>query len=104
MTSIPHPRGGRILNVMLDPESPVPLHRQIYSSVRTAILDGNLKPRADLPSTRAFAVDLNVSRSTIVLAYDQLRAEGYLTSRLGGRTRVADLVPESLTRTDAPRS
>ncbi len=100
------PVAGPIFNVMLDSESPVPLHRQIYTAVRTAILDGCLQPGAPLPSTRAFAVDLSVSRSTIVLAYDQLRAEGYLTSRLGGRTRVADVVPETLSRvalvTDVP--
>src|SRR5581483_9458972 len=95
------PRAGRILTVMLDPDSSVPLHRQVYASLRTSILDGRLKPGAGLPSTRVFAAELNVSRSTIVLAYDQLRAEGYVTSKLGGRTRIADVVPESVLRSDA---
>jgi GntR family transcriptional regulator/MocR family aminotransferase len=97
------PSAGRILSVMLDTQSTVPLHRQVYASVRTSILEGRLKPGVGLPSTRSFATDLKVSRSTIVLAYDQLRAEGYLTSRLGGRTRVADIVPEALVRPEPPR-
>src|SRR4029079_17610283 len=50
--------------------------------------------RTTLPSSRALATDLRVSRSTVVLAYDQLRAEGYLVSRPGGGTRVANSIVE----------
>ncbi len=57
--------------------------------MRTAIRDGRLRAAAGLPSTRALATQLGVSRGIVVEAYEQLVAEGYLTSRPGGATRVA---------------
>ena len=93
---------GRTLTIMLTPSSAVPLHRQIYALIRDGVLGERLKAGQPLPSTRALAGDLGVSRSTIVLAYDQLRAEGYLTSRRGGVTRVADAIPERLLRSADP--
>jgi GntR family transcriptional regulator/MocR family aminotransferase len=92
---------GRTLNVLLTPSAAVPLYRQIYAAIRDGILRERLRPGAPLPSTRAMATDLAVSRSTVVLAYEQLRAEGYLTSRRGGATRVADAIPERLLRSAA---
>jgi GntR family transcriptional regulator/MocR family aminotransferase len=98
-------RSGRILGIMLNRGTGVPLHRQIYTDVRNSILAARLKPGAALPSTRALASDLRVSRSTIVLAYEQLRAEGYLISKIGGGTRVAQTIPDSLvTKTRAAES
>jgi GntR family transcriptional regulator/MocR family aminotransferase len=56
---------------------------------RDAIRRGRLRASAALPSTRALAADLGVSRSVVVLAYEQLAAEGYLITRHGAPARVA---------------
>ena len=55
-----------------------------------AILGGTLVPGTRLPSSRALADDLSVSRTTTLLAYEQLLAEGYLAARRGSGTFVAD--------------
>jgi GntR family transcriptional regulator / MocR family aminotransferase len=66
-----------------------PLSEQVYDTLRDAILAGRLAPGIKLPSTRALASALAVSRTTTQLAYDQLLAEGYLTARVGSGTFVA---------------
>jgi len=66
-----------------------PLSEQVYTALRDGILGGRLAPGAKLPSTRALAASLAVSRTTTQLAYDQLLAEGYLTARVGSGTFVA---------------
>ena len=77
------------LLVMLRPDAPVPLHRQIATSIRAAIRSGRLPRGSSVPPSRLLAADLGVSRGVVVEAYQQLAAEGYLTSRAGGYTRVA---------------
>jgi GntR family transcriptional regulator/MocR family aminotransferase len=72
------------------------LYEQVYESLRAAILEGRLAPGARLPSTRALASDIGVSRTTVLLAYDQLLAEGYVSSRTGSGTFVASELPEPL--------
>src|SRR5262245_59688695 len=67
-----------------------PLYRRIYLSLKDAIRAGRLGPQARLPSTRALAGDLGVSRNTVVLAYEQLAAEGYLISRNRAAAAVAE--------------
>jgi GntR family transcriptional regulator/MocR family aminotransferase len=64
---------------------------QVYDAVRRAILDGQLRAGLRLPSTRTFASDLRISRNTMVAAYEQLTAEGYLESLVGSGTRVSTL-------------
>ena len=59
----------------LDPGAGAPLYRQLYQSLRAAILGGALPPGGLLPSTRLLAAELGVSRNTVVLAFDQLRAD-----------------------------
>jgi GntR family transcriptional regulator / MocR family aminotransferase len=61
---------------------------QVEDELRDAIRSGRLAPGALLPSTRALAADLGVTRGVIVAAYDQLVAEGYLASRPGSGTVV----------------
>ncbi len=87
------------LLIPLDPAQPDPLQHQIYDGVRRAILDGAIVPGTRLPSSRALAVDLAVSRTTTVLAYDQLIAEGYVETRHGSGTFVARELPDE--RVDA---
>lgn len=80
----------------LDPAAPVPLYRQLYEGLRAAILEGRLGPGARLPSSRALAGELDVGRNTVVAAFEQLLAEGYLEARVGAGTRVAAIPPETL--------
>jgi GntR family transcriptional regulator/MocR family aminotransferase len=67
-----------------------PIRRQIYLQLRTQILNGTLQQGEALASTRQMAGDLAVSRSTVVEAYDMLLAEGFLESRQGSQTVVAN--------------
>ncbi len=74
----------------------LPLYRQIYESIRRAILSGRLAPGSRLPASRALAGQLSVSRLTVVNAFEQLLAEGYLEGRTGAGTFVASKIPEDL--------
>jgi GntR family transcriptional regulator/MocR family aminotransferase len=80
---------ARLLSISLDTGSDLPLYRQLHQSVRGAILEGRLRPGSRLPSTRVLATELEVSRNTVLLAYQQLEAEGYLEGRVGAGTWVA---------------
>jgi GntR family transcriptional regulator / MocR family aminotransferase len=82
------------LFVRIDPRSREPLRVQIYASIRRAILDGAIEPGTRLPSSRGLADDLGISRTTTVLAFDQLMAEGYLTTRPGSGTFVTRELPD----------
>jgi GntR family transcriptional regulator/MocR family aminotransferase len=77
------------LLVPLDRTAPEPLHRQLAHALRSAIRGGRLEGGAPLPSSRALAGQLAVSRGIVVEAYEQLVAEGYLAATPGGATRVA---------------
>lgn len=70
----------RELSVELSTESKKPLYEQIYEGIKREIIRGTLKEGERLPSTRYFAGYLEVSRSTVELAYDQLLSEGYISS------------------------
>ena len=63
---------------------------EIYRQLRRAILDGRLPPGSRLPATRELARRLNVSRTTVTVAYDRLTGEGFITSRVGAGTFVGD--------------
>jgi GntR family transcriptional regulator / MocR family aminotransferase len=86
---MPETRTNSELPVLLRPAAHVPLHRQIETSIREAIRAGRLPRGSSLPPTRMLAADLGISRGVVVEAYQQLAAEGYLTSRAGGYTQVA---------------
>jgi GntR family transcriptional regulator / MocR family aminotransferase len=77
------------LLVELHKDDRLPLHRQLEQELRGAIRTGRLQPDTALPSTRVLADQLGLSRGVVVEAYEQLLAEGYLTSVPGGATRVA---------------
>ena len=62
----------------LQPDSPHALYEQIYEYIRKDIADGKISPGEKLPSTRFMAKNLQISRSTVELAYEQLTAEGYI--------------------------
>ncbi|MFZ0821574.1 MAG: winged helix-turn-helix domain-containing protein [Candidatus Acidiferrales bacterium] len=64
------------------------MYRQIYDQLRLAILEQKLPAGARLPSTRALACKLGVSRNTVLNAYDALVADALLAARKGSGTRV----------------
>lgn len=86
-------------NAPFRPAHDTPLYQQLYSHMRTAILSGELKGGTKLPSTRALGDELGLSRNTIINAYAQLMAEGYLESITGSGTFVARVLPENLLTT-----
>jgi GntR family transcriptional regulator/MocR family aminotransferase len=79
-----------------DINSSVPLYRQIYEAIRRAILSGELAASVRLPATRLLAGELAVARMTVVNAYEQLLAEGYIEGKAGSGTYVASALPEDL--------
>jgi GntR family transcriptional regulator/MocR family aminotransferase len=90
------------LLVPLDRASTNPLHRQLEQGLREAVRSGRLSSGSTLPSTRALAEQLAVSRGIVVEAYEQLAAEGYLVSRPGGATRVAAAARPAPSRPPGP--
>jgi GntR family transcriptional regulator / MocR family aminotransferase len=74
-----------------------PLHKQVYDGFRLAIVRGNLRPGQRVPSSRALAIEIGISRIPVLNAYAQLLAEGYFESRKGAGTFVSNSLPESLT-------
>jgi GntR family transcriptional regulator / MocR family aminotransferase len=75
------------------------LHRQLYDELRGAILAGRLKPGERVPSSRALAHSLGVSRATVTLSYEQLLSEGYLQAVVGSGTTVTKQLPDELLKT-----
>ncbi|QBD82919.1 PLP-dependent aminotransferase family protein [Ktedonosporobacter rubrisoli] len=93
----------------LEPTGSTPLYRQLYERLRTAIITGQLPAGTPLPSTRALSSELGVARKTVIHAYEDLSAEGYIVGQIGSATRVASLLPDDVSfapgeRLDVPRS
>ncbi|MEV4309321.1 PLP-dependent aminotransferase family protein [Nonomuraea sp. NPDC049624] len=82
---------GVDLHLELDPA--LGRRRAVEDALRAAVRDGRLPPGTRLPSTRALAAGLGLARGTVGAAYDQLAEEGYLTTRPGSGTEVADALP-----------
>lgn len=76
-------------------ENAGPLFRQVYFGLRKAILSGAFRSGEKLPSTRDVAEQLGISRTVVLLAYDQLLAEGFATGRVGSGTYVSPAVDVS---------
>ena len=76
--------------------SGTPLFRQLYLQIRQAILAQRLRAGARLPSTRALAAHLSLSRASVVSAYEQLLAEGYITGKVGAGTYISADLPEAI--------
>jgi len=78
------------LSFRLDRALGEPLHVQLERALRQSIQSGRLEAGERIPSTRRLAAELGISRGLVVDCYAQLEAEGYLSSRPGSATRVAD--------------
>ncbi len=85
--------------IILDEKSKFPLYRQIYETIRRSILSGEFQSGRQLPSSRFLAKQLGISRLTVLNAYELLLAEGYLKSRNGSGTYVAEHLPEDFLNT-----
>nr|WP_252717106.1 PLP-dependent aminotransferase family protein [Herbaspirillum sp. B65] len=83
-----------LLGKQLLKEGEETLQRQIYNVIRTAVLEHTLAEGQKLPSSRALAIELGISRLTVSLAYERLIAENYLVANSGSGTFVA---PTSVT-------
>jgi len=82
---------------VLSPRSPgAPAARWLYETLRAAILEGRVGLGARLPTTRALAHQYELARGTVVTAFENLKAEGYVNARIGSGTYVACVLPESL--------
>jgi GntR family transcriptional regulator/MocR family aminotransferase len=88
---------------LLDTETPA--YRQLYEALRSAILEGRLGAGARLPATRDLARQYQLSRGTIVNAFELLKSEGYLEGSIGSGTYVGKVLPDELfhVKTDGQR-
>src|SRR5687768_13727474 len=86
--AIPGARGAEaFMHLQLDGLGP--LHAQLTRALKTALAGGRFGQGSRLPPTRALARDLGVSRNTVLTAYEQLRAEGFMAARVGSGSYVA---------------
>lgn len=76
------------LGFAIDRAASTPVFEQICAAIRSQVASGEMALGSKLPPTRVFATELGVSRSTIVTAYEQLVAEGYLSSQQGSGYRL----------------
>jgi GntR family transcriptional regulator/MocR family aminotransferase len=85
---------GTLTIFSLDYNSSLPIYKQISRELKVAIISGRLAGRARLPATRTLAAELGVSRNTIMSVFEDLAAEGYITSQVGNGTFVSEKLPE----------
>jgi GntR family transcriptional regulator/MocR family aminotransferase len=91
--------------IRLDRTAAEPLHEQLYRQIRDQLRSGSFTDGASrLPSSRALAVDLGISRLTVNLAFSKLYGEGYLRSKARSGTFVADPLPETFLTANKPKA
>ena len=73
----------------IDRSASAPIYRQLEDFLRRMILNGTLYPKQKLPSTRALAHELGVSRITVKSVYEQLISEGYAQAKTGAGTFIS---------------
>jgi GntR family transcriptional regulator / MocR family aminotransferase len=84
-----------LIELRLARETDASLQAQIVEQLREQIVSGRLRPGFRLPPSRELARQHNVSRNTIIHAYERLISEGYLSAIKGVRTLVAETIPET---------
>ena len=77
-------------------DAETPAYRRLYQALRSEILDGRLGLGARLPATRDLARQYQLSRGTIVTAFELLKSEGYLDGSIGSGTYVSKVLPDDL--------
>ncbi|MGG6265419.1 PLP-dependent aminotransferase family protein [Leptolyngbya sp. AN03gr2] len=88
------------LTLNVDHDSKIPLHQQVYTELRGAILCGRLLPGERVPSTRSLSRSLGISRTTVTQSYEQLLSEGYLETHHGSGTFICRQLPDELLHTE----
>ena len=83
--------------ISVDRTASKPLYSQVYDAFRAAIVGRSLRAGERIPSTRALAAELRISRIPVLNAYAQLLAEGYFTSHSGSGTFVSSSLPGLIT-------
>ena len=78
------------MKMIINNTSPVPIFKQIKDSIISQILSNELEENELLPSIRTFAQDLKISVMTVKKAYDELEKEGYITTKQGKGSYVAE--------------
>jgi GntR family transcriptional regulator/MocR family aminotransferase len=101
------PKRATTLELALPPrDAGTPAWLWLCTALRAEILEGRLRPGARLPATRDLAGQYGLSRGTIVSAFEQLKAEGYLRGTVGAGTYVNEVLPDEwleVRRTDRSR-
>ncbi|MGH1366748.1 MAG: PLP-dependent aminotransferase family protein [Calditrichia bacterium] len=85
-----------IAGITLEAESEIPLYRQVYQQFRDAILGRRFLPGQQLPPSRELAGYLNISRTTVTMAFEHLMLEGYIRGKQGSGTFINEDIPERL--------
>lgn len=88
-----HPEIAGLIAMALEPGTG-PRHRALYAALRGLILSGRVQAGLRLPASRALAKDLALARNTVLAAYDQLAAEGYIEGRRGAGSFVSADLPD----------
>ena len=84
--------------IVISPLNPDPMYKQVTDQIKDAIADGTLKPEDRLPSIREMAREIKISEITIKRAYADLENEGYILTRSGLGSFVADINRDRLRR------
>ena len=82
--------------IAVDRKAAKPLHKQLYDAYRAMIVGRSLFAGQQIPSTRALAAELKISRIPVLTAYAQLLAEGYFEARVGAGTFVCSSLPDQV--------
>ena len=91
--------------IRLDRNADEPLHEQLYRQIRDELVSASFNNNSSrLPSSRELATDLKVSRFTVNVAFSRLHSEGYLQSKVGSGTFVAEPLPEVFLNAQAARA
>jgi GntR family transcriptional regulator/MocR family aminotransferase len=91
------PRRATPFELVLPVREPgVPAYRWLYSALRAEILEGRLRPGTRLPGSRDLGGQYGLSRGTIVNAFEQLAAEGYVQGSVGSGTFVSNTLPDEI--------
>src|SRR5258708_3178988 len=81
-----------------------PAYRWLYAAIRQEILNGRFRAGSRLPPTRDIADQYQLSRTTIIRAFEELKSEGYLEAIVGSGTYVSRVIPDHLLNVKRNRS
>lgn len=87
--------GALLLALSIDHDAERSISSQLYGGLRDIILSGGLHPGERLPASRTLGRELDVSRTTVVSAYERLTAEGLVVSRVGAGTYVSEVMRQN---------